>query len=808
MRATLTASRLSSHFPQTLQAQSADQATVDAVFTAFSHEALNFRNLFAMSAASAGFTLVRASARSLLPMVPGAFFLSSAAGLVAEVGLYRIVNDRENWQNRSDFTRDLISFSCLKGFSFFFKSQNFFTQHSISALGMLSGGYAAESLHLAESSGKNFSQRLSHALATSLALDCGVRVFKIASGAHIQSIESKLHATLQIRESASKPIATRPLSQMATNASTVVESYSLNMQIAHGVEACELGKNEISDPTITRKTHSILGRNIKTREYFLLPVISRPSAKDWKEAILNGATESEIYSQCWHKDNAGEWRIMPANHRTPLQLGEEFALGDVRVRITEDANGQAILERLQNIRVDSAAIPPPDKRWIDGPLTRIGRQVVMPLIPEGIIREHLRGAQTQGERFSDVNIAAETWRSHEHSNEDRFFIYRCPRTGRTILAAIDGLGGHAGGARAAVVIRLTLEWACRNGLNIDEAIELSQRTLVRDNWAQGMLRCKAYIDSELAMRSSSTLSSAVKRSLRHQIFREFLSQPDGMCFHSGAVITIGEFQKNARAHFDGRILSLGDAEFHLLAPHLPESEVVQDWTLKPVTIYTPSKEAVFQQRRRSDGSIHPEDLILARLHPNANIIETNIGGVFRPQVKTLRDIPKGFVVLLSSDGFSENYGHFHEIGKIAYNAYQAGSRTAAEYLKAFVEDSKIRTHLLRDSNKRKYWTRSPRFSFQTFILSKGAAARAYRRIHGFAPPPAWQWSYQTSHREQNPFTIWDQEICRYRDILAIREARTQPMTLNLAQRQDTLREKVLSHIKGNDDQTVVVFTLE
>lgn len=805
MRATLSNSSFHSLVSQPNNFITHGQLGLEALSVGFSQEALNLRNLSAMSTASLGFTVVRAGLHSLLPAaLPGALFLSSAVALFAEVSLYRAVNETEHWQDRQGFTIDLLSFSCLKSFSYFFRSQGFLAQHSISALGMTSGSYAAEAFQLIENRNENFGQRFSHALASSFALECGGMISRLGMGGRIQAFESRLHAQSHFRKlSVSRPEATA-LPQMSNTSAThsqVLQRIPLTLQRSSGVDACEVGKNEIADPSITRVFHTIIGRDIHTREYFLMPVLNSPSTKDRKTAILNGATEAELSSQTWHKDAAGDWRILRAFEKETIKLGEEFAMGDVRLRIAEDAHGQTLLERLQDQTVTTAGIPPTGAGWIDAPLIRSGRRVELPPIAGSLIRQHLRGAEIRGERFVDQNIAAETWKSYEHSNEDRFFTYRCPKTGKITLAVIDGMGGHAGGARAAVVIRLSLEWATRNGLNIDEALELSHRALARDNWTYGLKRLKPYIDSELANRVRSPVTPAEEARLRQVIFRELIATPDGVTYQAGAVVVIGEFQKNAQNKFDGRVLSLGDAEFHLMAPHLPEAEVVQDWILKPVPIYRPQTDEPFRQRKRRDGSLHPEDFILARLHPNSNIVETSMGGLFRTQIKNLSDIPAGFVLLFSSDGFSENYGHLRELAQIGYKTYQAGKRKASDYLDAFAEDSRIRTQLLRDSNRRKYWSRAPQFPFQTFILTQGAAARAYRRVHGDYPPATWRWTYRSSHREANPLTIWDQEIILCNDRVPIQAAKQDPRG------QDVLRQKVISYIKGNDDQTVVVCVL-
>lgn len=806
MRATLSNSSFHSLGSQPNNSMTHGQLGLEALSVGFSQEALNLRNLSAMSTASLGFTVVRAGLRSLLPAaLPGALFLSSAVALFAEVSLYRAVNETEHWHDRQGFTVDLLSFSCLKSFSYFFRSQGFLAQHSISALGMMSGSYAAEAFQLIENRGENFGQRFSHALVSSFALECGGMISRLGMGGRIHAFESRLHAQVQLKNFSVSAFETAALPRMSTRAATgaqVIQRIPLTLQRSSRADSCKVGKNEISDPSITRDFHTVIGRDIHTGEYFLKPLLNAPNAKNRKTAILNGATETELSSQTWHRDAAGDWRILRAFKKETVKLGEEFAMGDVRLRITEDAHGKTILERLQDRTVTRAGIPPSGPAWIDAPLVRSGRRVELPPIAESIIRQHLRGAEIRGERFVDQNIAAETWKSYEHSNEDRFFTYRCPKTGKITLAVIDGMGGHAGGARAAVVIRLSLEWATRNGLNIDEALELSNRALVRDNWTYGLKRWKAYIDFELSLRVPHPISNAEKARLRQVIFRELIADSDGVTYQAGAVLVIGEFQKNAQNKFDGRVLSLGDAEFHLMAPHLPEAEVMQDWILKPVPIFDPKKEEPFRQRKRRDGSLHPEDFTLARLHPNANMVETSMGGLFRTQIKSLSDIPAGFMLLFSSDGFSENYGRLRELAQIGYKTYQAGKRNASDYLDAFAEDSRIRTQLLRDSNRSKYWSRAAQFPFQTFILTHGAAARAYRRIHGDSPPATWSWTYRSSHREANPLTIWGQGIILCNDRVPIQAAKQDPRG------QDVLRQKVISYIKGNDDQTVVVCVLE
>lgn len=180
---------------------SVSQLETDALVASLSEQATNSRNLLAMSAGSAAFSAFQLGFNSLLSFVPGARALSWSAALVGEVGVFRGINETSSWRESNGFIQTMVDFTCLKLVGHGFQSHHFITRHTISALGMMAGGYTSEALRLLPGNSKNFSERFAHAYASSISMEAGARLFRMMNGKVFDRLSSEMEQSNQMSHS-------------------------------------------------------------------------------------------------------------------------------------------------------------------------------------------------------------------------------------------------------------------------------------------------------------------------------------------------------------------------------------------------------------------------------------------------------------------------------------------------------------------------------------------------------------------------------------------------------------------------------
>lgn len=185
-----------------------NQLRNESLSEGFSKQASDYHSLAAMSLGSLTFS----SIRSLSTPLFSALFRSSTAvqsatwvtALGAEVGAFRASNQvmseagsSESWHDARAFTGTAMDFALLKGFSHFLHAESFVTRHSVSANAMVAGELAREATHLSDETHKTFSERFSHALVSSVALEAGSHLSRMATGGALQVFERNMQRGIE-----------------------------------------------------------------------------------------------------------------------------------------------------------------------------------------------------------------------------------------------------------------------------------------------------------------------------------------------------------------------------------------------------------------------------------------------------------------------------------------------------------------------------------------------------------------------------------------------------------------------------------
>ncbi|MFO1463098.1 MAG: hypothetical protein U1F66_04930 [bacterium] len=265
-------------------------------------------------------------------------------------------------------------------------------------------------------------------------------------------------------------------------------------------------------------------------------------------------------------------------------------------------------------------------------------------------------------------------------NEDRFAVARFTAPdGKQVVRyfAIDGMGGHQGGEFAAVFTQYVLQEAGKNpGLSLEEAIRLADRKM-----------------------------------LEHPTFKKMEGDP-------GAVVVGVEVKPLGPEGYEVRFADVGDAEGMIFT---------HDFQLQ--------ENAYTAKEPRSDRKLPRGQTYIARIDPNAHVVDQALGGHYREGKKAL-DIAveshrakAGSIVVAGSDGLTENFISKDEIGEVLR---QSGARTAAEMELALRNEALIRMHILQEFRKQDRFGQA---------ITHDDYVAAYRKVWK-QDPPAGTWRYE------------------------------------------------------------------
>jgi len=272
-------------------------------------------------------------------------------------------------------------------------------------------------------------------------------------------------------------------------------------------------------------------------------------------------------------------------------------------------------------------------------------------------------------------------------NEDRYLVVPLP-DGRTITVAIDGMGGHEGGERAASIAAQVIQRAVQAGRSIPQALDLADRAVVQDSLARQGLD-----------------PAAGASGLAHG--------------SAGAVITAVESRPNADGSFSITMHTIGDTSAAVVDLNAqPGSDIVaQSWG-----------EGVDQVGRMPDQALGG-----SYLGPYQQVAPELAQATAR----------RGQVLFTGSDGFWENWRGGP--GEIAEFARRVGPPRSAERIHtALMEETLVRMRLLQSQRNSPDLTQdrpgvlTPR---PALVLTREAYAQAYREVTGHAPPDG-PWRYE------------------------------------------------------------------
>ncbi|HSA60449.1 MAG TPA: FHA domain-containing protein [bacterium] len=288
------------------------------------------------------------------------------------------------------------------------------------------------------------------------------------------------------------------------------------------------------------------------------------------------------------------------------------------------------------------------------------------------------------EDWKGIAAASNKGLHYKDANEDRYVVLTSP-DGRSLMVAIDGMGGHAGGERAAEIARVAIEKAMADGRSVAEAMTAADAAITSDNASRGITR-----------QAPGAVAMAV----------QLTPQADG----------------TYRAAFTG----VGDCEALVIRPGA--SQPVLHHTLRANSLSAAIRKASGKPfQTLPDGRLARGQTLDLRMDEYANMVDSALGGhdaridTSAPD-KPLRD---GDIILTGSDGLFENFGRLdviHEVIRLS------GARTAAGIRDALMTEALIRMSLARNASNK--------------VLSHRDYVAAYLEATGQEPPNGWRGMYE------------------------------------------------------------------
>jgi len=271
-------------------------------------------------------------------------------------------------------------------------------------------------------------------------------------------------------------------------------------------------------------------------------------------------------------------------------------------------------------------------------------------------RTDAQWSQPEPENYGGIRAFSHRGIGGKNHNEDRYAVVQT-QDGRSIALVIDGMGGHAGGERAAEIARRVAQVALNAGQSLEHAIALANRA-VRQDAARG---------NQAQNPIGDAIAVAVELRPNHYAYIE-PSNPHA---------------RNSPA----RVIGNGDSLALVLDLNAADAVVYHSERPRTSTPRMPLNV----QRDASGRALRGQTMVI-RTDPNANRVDhgLKLDGHFDID-QPRQELRPGQLVLVGCDGFFENYGS-HDI--IADVLRVRGARTSDQALAVLREDVLVRQALL------------------------------------------------------------------------------------------------------------------
>ncbi|MBL7685699.1 MAG: FHA domain-containing protein, partial [Deltaproteobacteria bacterium] len=276
------------------------------------------------------------------------------------------------------------------------------------------------------------------------------------------------------------------------------------------------------------------------------------------------------------------------------------------------------------------------------------------------------------------------------ANEDRYAFAVYPN-GKTLLMAIDGMGGQIGGENAAEVARQGMQKAADEGKSPEEVLKAGHDAVYRYNQEHGFVKADGKIKQEAP----------------------------------GAVAVAVELTPKADGTYDARFVSVSDSAGVII--RLGDENPIVHYTERP-TDYSQARKQIegAPYLLTPDGRLARGQTLTFRKDPVANIVLAGLGIHFKTdQSSPDRPVKKGDIVIVGSDGLFENFGSYDTIHLIIQ---RSGAKTATEIRDVLINESLVRMYLLKN--------------YKGQALTHEAYVYAYKQAVGKEPPKAWRGLYE------------------------------------------------------------------
>lgn len=272
-------------------------------------------------------------------------------------------------------------------------------------------------------------------------------------------------------------------------------------------------------------------------------------------------------------------------------------------------------------------------------------------------RTDAQWSQPEPENFGGIRAFSHRGIGGKNHNEDRYAVIRTP-DGRSIALVIDGMGGVAGGERAAEIARRVAQVALNAGQSLEHAIALANRA-VRQDAARG---------NQAQNPVGDAIAVAVELRPNHYAYIE----PSNPHARNSPARVIGNGDSLAL------VLDLDAADAVVYHSERPRQGTA---SAPPLTI-----------RRDASGRAVRGQTLVIRQDPHSNVVNHGLRKDGHFDIDQPRqELRPGQLVLVGCDGFFENYGS-HDI--IADVLRARGARSSDQALAVLREDVLVRQALL------------------------------------------------------------------------------------------------------------------